>query len=659
MASVAVQFYRQQGAKLIQSCLQSVVGKTSEYVSTEEVFRKQVVDRGWDAIPDAMRTGTRQELLWDEVLLALRLRVYSQKNDRLVLVPDAPALITATLSRLLNVSEAALKKKGVLKPPPGLARDIDENAAAQGGPRKTAPTPERTGAPALALGIDLGTTYSVIAYLDPQGRPTSIHNQTGDLLTASVVLFDPAGIVVGKEAVQAGSMQPDQIADCAKRHMGARAYPKKINDYEYPPEVISAFVLRSLKADAENKLGPVTQAVITVPAYFDEARRRATLDAGRLADLEVLDILNEPTAAALAYGYQLGFMDWRGQLQRDRPLRVLVYDLGGGTFDVTVVHIEETSFRTLATDGDAVLGGKDWDEKLVELVADRVLQQSGADPRQDAATMWEIWTGCEAAKRTLSERPKAAVFVNLHGKRHKVEVTREEFEQATAALLERTKQMTTGVVTQSKITWDELDKVLLVGGSTRMPMVPQMLSNLTGKTPERSVSPDEAVAHGAALYADLLLQRRRGGSGLFSVSNVSAHSLGIIVMDPKTNQRCNQVLIPKNSPLPTSVTKTFKTWKPNQRRITIRVVEGDSERPEMCSKVGMCKIDNLPENLPAGTHVKVRYAYEENGRLEVKAKLSGQSAVVNNYLLRENKLADAQLEEWEDWVRNEWLRRGS
>src|SRR5487761_1493062 len=290
-----------------------------------------------------------------------------------------------------------------------------------------------------AIGIDLGTTYSVIAYLDPQGRPTSVPNAEGDLLTPSVVLFDDDGIVVGKQAVAAASLEPEKVADCVKRDIGGKHYHRQINGRWYPPEVISAYILQRLKADAERKLGPIRKAVITVPAYFDETRRRATMDAGKLAGLEVLDIINEPTAAAIAYGYQAGFLDRSGKVDRQRPLRVLVFDLGGGTFDVTLVEIASQSFKALATDGDVLLGGKDWDEKLVEIAAGRLAAQIGEDARRDPATLHELTFAAEAAKRAPSERTKTTLIVHHAGQRLKVDVTRQEFEEATLPLVLRTR----------------------------------------------------------------------------------------------------------------------------------------------------------------------------------------------------------------------------
>ncbi|HVC94320.1 MAG TPA: Hsp70 family protein [Pirellulales bacterium] len=502
---------------------------------------------------------------------------------------------------------------------------------------------------AAAVGIDLGTTYSVIAYLDPQGRPTSIPNSDGDLLTPSVVLFDDNdGIVVGKQAVLAASLEPDKVADCVKRYMGGKHYRRQINGRWLPPEFISACILQRLKADAERKLGPVRKAVITVPAYFDETRRRATMDAGKLAGLDVLDIVNEPTAAAIAYGYQSGFLDRSGVLQGEKPRRVLVFDLGGGTFDVTLVEIGSQSFKALATDGDVVLGGKDWDEKLVEIAAERVKAQHGEDPRHDPATLHELTFAAEDAKRTLSERAKATIVVHHGGKRLKVDVTRQEFEEATLPLVLRTRGAAELVVLQAGTSWPEIDRVLVVGGSTRMPMIARMLGELAGQTVDHSLAPDEAVAHGAALYADMLLQKLGlgGGHTQFTVTNVNSHSLGVVGVNANTRSRVNRIIIPKNTALPHSQSKRFKTFKANQTNVKVTVLEGESELPEACIEVGTCVIRGLPPNLPAGWPIEVRYSYQENGRLQVAAKLLGHGTRVTAEFIRDNTLSDDDLLLW-------------
>ena len=500
----------------------------------------------------------------------------------------------------------------------------------------------------LAVGIDLGTTYSVLAYLDHEGRPVSVLNSCGDILTPSVVLFDGEDIVVGKEAVAASAIEHEKIAECVKRDMGKKTFHKTINGQTYPPEVISSLILRKLKNDAERKLGPIASAVITVPAYFDEPRRRATADAGRLAGLDVLDIVNEPTAAALAFGHQLGLLDRRGRTPDGKPLRALVYDLGGGTFDVTLVSIENNNFRAVATDGDVLLGGKDWDEALVNLAAERFVALHNADPRDDPVTHQELALAAESAKRALSERHKAPIVVNHLGRRLKVEITRDEFEEATLALLHRTRATVELVVMQAGMSWPEIDRVLLVGGSTRMPMVAKMLEELSGKFPDASLSADEAVAHGAALFAGLLLERRKPTEAApsFTVVNVNSHSLGLLGIDPTSGRKLNKVLIPKNTALPKAVSQRFRTHKANQKNIAIRVLEGESELPEACTDVGTCVIRDLPAGLPAGWPVEVRYSYEENGRLRVQGKLSGHQSAVTTEFLRVNNLSDEELAFW-------------
>jgi molecular chaperone DnaK len=498
------------------------------------------------------------------------------------------------------------------------------------------------------VGIDLGTTYSAVAYLDAQGRPTTLPNSSGNLITPSVVLFGEDGIIVGEEAVQAAALESERVAVCAKRDMGARYYRKAIGGEHLPPEVISSYILRKLMADAKRRLGPVRHAVITVPAYFDEPRRQATVNAGKLAGLSILDILNEPTAAAIAFGYQEGFLARGGSVTGGKPTRLLVYDLGGGTFDVTVMEISGDHFRAVATDGDVQLGGRDWDEKLVNLAAERFIAQHREDPRRNPQSLYDLYRAAEQAKRTLSERDRAILVVSHVGARCKTTVTREEFEEATRPLLERTRATTEIVLLQSGLSWADIDRVLLVGGSSRMPMVVRMLRELTGKEPDRSVSPDEAVAHGAALYADLIARKRGLGNGhtSFSVVNINSHSLGVVGLEPATGRRVNSVLIRKNSPLPARVTQRFKTAKDGQRSLVVRVVEGESERPEACTSVGQFVVRNLPPALPAGWPVEVSYRYEENGCLRVSARLVGHEVRAATEFVRDNSLSDDDLLVW-------------
>ena len=472
------------------------------------------------------------------------------------------------------------------------------------------------------LGIDLGTTFSVVAYVDDSGRPVTIPNSLGDLITPSAILVDVDEVIVGRAAVRSSAENPEAYAECFKRDMGSPRFRRKIRGLDVPPEVLSAFVLERLKKDAQRRIGPIQKAVVTVPAFFDETRRRATQDAGRLAGLEVLDIINEPTAAALAYGHQCGFLKVSTGGPPPAPQRVLVYDLGGGTFDVTILEIEGMRFHAVVTDGDVWLGGKDFDEQLVNYLAQQFVEAHGIDPRSDPQDAAQLWLDAQEAKHALSERTKTSVTCFHAGIRMRIEVTREIFEDMTRNLLERTEATTSMVLSDAYLDWPQIDRVLLVGGSSRMPSVAQMLRRLSGKEPDCSQSPDEAVAQGAALYAAMLAAGQGSPSRpSCELVNVNSHSLGVVGINPKTRQRTNAVLIPKNTPLPHRAMKIFHTARADQRGVKIPVVEGESHRPEDCISLGECIIRDLPPGLPRGTAIEVEYRYATNGRISVSARV--------------------------------------
>jgi molecular chaperone DnaK len=633
-------YFQKQGLRVIESALKAVDAKPASYLRDEHHYRMQVIQPAWGALPVSIRMlMKRQVQRWDELLLSLRDVAFDLSGPTVRLRPDGMALVAARVKHHFRAAVPA-----PAPPPPAEEVPLAEPVYP--------PEPARDAGP--AVGIDLGTTYSVIAHLDAQGRPESLLNADGERLTPSVVLFGEDGTVVGKQALLGSALEPDRAAICVKRDMGAKFFRHKVHGESLPPEVISSFILRSLKDDAERHLGPVRRAVITVPAYFDETRRRATMDAGRLAGLDVLDIINEPTAAAIAYGHQIGFLDRDCKLVGDRPLRALVFDLGGGTFDVTIVEIGPGRFTALATDGDVNLGGKDWDEQLVAIAAERFRGQLGDDPRENPQSAQELWLAVESAKRTLTERARAVVYLNHLGKRGRVELTRQEFEEATLPLLERTRMTTEIVVRQASLVLADIDRVLLVGGATRMPMVVRMLEELTGKAPDRSISPDEAVAHGAALYAAVLAPSGPAEEApSFTVTNVNSHSLGILGTDPETGKKFNKVLIPKNTPLPHTRTKKFQTFRHGQRAILIKVLEGESDKPAFCTPIGVCTIRDLPPDLPQGWPIQVSYTYQSNGRLHVEARVKGHDAGVTIEFERENSLPDDELETWSHLIESE------
>ncbi len=473
------------------------------------------------------------------------------------------------------------------------------------------------------IGIDLGTTFSAVAWVDESGRTAMIRNTEGDLLTPSVVLFSEAETAVGKEARTATTVHPELVAEWVKRDMGQPYYTRAIGGKKLPPEVIQACILRKLKQDIVRTLGQCERLVITVPAYFDEPRRKGTADAAELAELKLLDIVNEPTAAALAFGEVLGYLSSAATPKREMTL--FVYDLGGGTFDATLLRLAPGNIQTIATDGDVQLGGHDWDMRMAEYAADQFQKAHGLDPRQDAAAMNRILAAVIDAKHTLSARSRAVVRVELAGRLTEVPVTREQFQELTADLLERTAYTTRQLLAAAKMKWKDVSRLLLVGGSTRMPMVCNMLRQLSGLEPDHTVNPDEAVARGAALYAAYLLEKEAQGGrhANLAITNVNSHSLGIEGIDPETLRKMNVVLIPHNTPLPAKVTQRFATKAESQRSIVIQILEGESSSPRECTAIGRTVIRDLPEGLPKSWPVEVTFEYGANGRLSVQAMVPG------------------------------------
>ena len=496
------------------------------------------------------------------------------------------------------------------------------------------------------VGIDLGTTYSAVATLDANGRSVMIRNAEGEVLTPSVVLLDADEVVVGKFAKRAVATQPDRVAECVKRDMGRPLFSRTVAGRQMPPEVLQAFILKKLRHDAGPKLG-TAGVVITVPAYFDEPRRKATADAAEMAGLDVLDIVNEPTAAALAFGEQLGYLSPRGEFRE--PITVLVYDLGGGTFDVTVISLAPGEFRTLATDGDVELGGRDFDERLATHIATEFRQRSGFDLRQEPAAWNNLMALVEQAKHTLSSRERSVVHVEHGGKSAEIPVAREQFQQLTEDLLERTAFTTRQVIAAAGVQFSDISRILLVGGSTRMPMVSFMLKHLTGMTPDISLNPDEAVARGAAIYAGYLLaQQNDVGTppAMFKVTDVNSHSLGIQGIDQATGVKENVIVIRRNTPLPAIATERFATQTAGQRSIVVQVLEGESTQAHLCSRIGRSVLRDLSPGLPQGSPVDVTFEYGINGRLNVRACVPGMNHNLVIELERERGLDDQRLHRW-------------
>lgn len=496
------------------------------------------------------------------------------------------------------------------------------------------------------IGIDLGTTYSVIGTLDADGKPQTLLNLEGDLTTPSVVYFHPDEIVVGKEAVKVAPFEPDLIARFVKRDVGKISYSKSIKGIRLPPEVIQALILRKLCDDASHKVGAFTKCVITVPAYFNEPRRKATMDAGRIAGLEVLDIINEPTAAAIAYGVQKGFLASSGE-SNDQEL-VLVYDLGGGTFDVTLMEIEGLRYTAYATAGDVHLGGIDFDRRLVDHLAEHFNSQHSIDPRDDERGLQSLIQEAEDAKRSLTSRSEVMVNLAHGGHRSRIKITREEFESLTSDLLQRTIFTTNKVLREGKSSWSDVTRILLVGGSTRMPMVQEALEKESGMKVDRSLSPDEAVAHGAALYAGFLAEGSSKKRPEFIVDNVNSHDLGVLAFEHSTGMQRRQTLIPRNTKLPAKGKGSFVTRHDNQTNVVVNVVEGGDASGKSSTHIGKCIVSDLPLGLPSKSRVVVRFQYAANGRLEVSAFVPEINCQATMTIERAAGLSDEEINCWKD-----------
>lgn len=509
-----------------------------------------------------------------------------------------------------------------------------------------------------AVGIDLGTTYSCIAYLNEQGEPVSIPNQEGEISTPSVVMFDKTDVIVGTEALRNAIMNPLHVVQNAKRWMGDTKKKWTIDGKTYTPSDIATAVLRKLLGDAQRQIGPIDRAVITVPAQFSEGQRLATVAAGKAAGLKQVDIINEPVAAALCYVLGTEGL-WFSELASEQ--RILVYDLGGGTFDLSLVSYQKDQVRVVASTGDLHLGGIDWNQCLLNAVAEQFNREFGDDPRRDPESLQHLAWEVEQCKRSLTVRPKAALICQHGGKRKTYQIEREQFNQLTQHLVKRTDEITRKLIDTHRKGASHLDlTVLSAGGSSRMPMIDDMLKNLKGTTLSKALSPDQSIAHGATYYAGMLLTNSEFVHSIIAPTavarlskmkqqSVNARDLGILIRDVKTNTRVPYYLIPANTPLPTSVTKVFGTVVPNQKRVNLFIIESGAGTDRPYAELGNCTIEELPPNLPAESKIAVKISYDESARVQVSARDVTSGRVAKTEIQRgENLVVQGDAEPAED-----------
>ena len=517
------------------------------------------------------------------------------------------------------------------------------------------------------VGIDLGTTFSAIAHVNEHAQPEIVPNAESDRITPSVIMFEDDLITVGKVAKQNASAVPDHIVEFVKREMGKskEEFVREFDDKKYSAEELSALILRKLKQDAEAYLDTeITDAVITVPAYFHDAEREATRNAGKIAGLNVLQVLNEPTAAALAYGID--------ELGNDQ--NVFVFDLGGGTLDVTIMKVSGAKIEMIATNGDHRLGGKDWDDKIIVHVAEMFENEHRENPLVDLHVYQDIQLNAIAAKESLSQREKARIVCNYNGNSSRVELTREKFEELTADLVQRCSSLCDVVLSEAEMAWSDIDTVLLVGGSTRMPMVQGMIAKISGKEINpREVNPDDAVALGAALQgtlrqidevtsgtsdtaatediSDAVKDRFIGPTGAPKVTVVdgATHNLGTVVNSRENDITYIDVLIPKMTPVPHEKKETYGTSVDNQHTVNVEVIQGleqDQKEDESIDfddfKLGECLLP-LPSGLPQGSPIHVTFKYNLDQTLEVTVE--GPDGRTVNVTIERPTLDEAEVAE--------------
>ncbi|MCL2148256.1 MAG: Hsp70 family protein [Methanomassiliicoccaceae archaeon] len=473
----------------------------------------------------------------------------------------------------------------------------------------------------MKVGIDLGTTYSTVARYDKKNsRPEIVNNKFEKELTPSVICFlDNGEVLIGEDAKDMQAGGAGTIAASFKRGMGDNSFTVEAHGKVYMAEDLSAMLLKKLITDAEERTGEkIDSVVITVPAYFNDFQRTATIRAGEACGVKVMKIINEPTAAAISYGYN-----------RESNKTVMVYDLGGGTFDVTLVKIEKGNIKVLGTDGNHILGGKDWDAAIVKYVCEHFLEDFGVDPRDDEPAKNELIVASENYKKVLTKTDSVTMQIKHEGYTGKYTLTREQFDTRTQFLLNATKDVCMRLFGDLGMSWADVDEILLVGGSTRMPQVTKFLEKVSGKPVIDHSDTDLAVAKGAAITSELYCSTSTGVREM-QISDVTAHSLGALSVSPGGERYVNEIMIKRNSKIPSSVRKPFRIEPGNMTDIIeVFTLQGESRIPLDCYVLAKVVISGF-YNSGEGAIIDMEYNYDENGVVKVSAFQDGEPLHVDS-----------------------------
>lgn len=523
----------------------------------------------------------------------------------------------------------------------------------------------------ITLGIDLGTTYSAVAYVDEHGEAKIISNTDNDRITPSVVYFEKENnIIVGQNAKDEMELSPESVISFVKREMGkSRDEVRKEENFgepkpydffgkRYSPEEISSLILKKLKGDAENHFQgkEINDVVITVPAYFNDSEKKATKDAGEMAGFNVLQVINEPTAAAIAYGISK---------EASNSQKVFVFDLGGGTFDVTVLDVvvnnDSKEINIINTDGDHRLGGKDWDDKIIGFIAEEFVNQFGEDPRDNVDAMADLRVKSEKAKKSLSDKDIAKMIIRTDDNSLKIEITKDKFEEITTDLMSRIEGLCDSVLNLSKLNWSDIDTVLLAGGSTRMPMVQDLLKRISGKDIRTDlVNPDECVALGAALHSTIVTMQTRpeinvtqeikDKLGSVKVNDATSFTFGIVTVGSDGKDIVTQMIM-KGTKLPFTFKDTFGTNVDKQSNIFLQIKEGESINPENSKTIQEATFP-IVNPLPAGAPIEITFDLSSDGSLTVIGKdvTNNQEIIVK--VERETNMSNNEIESGKNYLKN-------